>query len=137
MSPILVYFGRCQEGLEWIAKAKRLNPFPPALYHWYHALAFYSVHDYKQAINSIKTIRSITPRFHAYLAACYAQQDMMNDARAEMSEFLGALQKEFLESNIDPTTIALGQVSEWAKRYRIPSDREHFLVGLRKAGLPE
>ncbi len=137
MAPILVYFGRCQEGLDWIAKAKRLNPFPPPLYHWWHALALYSIHDYEQAINTIKITGRINRRARAYLAACYAQLNSMNEANAEMEKFLDDSRSVLRESGNDPIATVLEQVSEWANRYRVPSDREHFLDGLRKAGLPE
>jgi adenylate cyclase len=137
MAPFLVYTGRCEEGLESIARAKRLNPFPPRLYHFYHGLALYSAHDYEQAISTFKAIRVISRRGHAYLAACYAQLNMSDEARLEMADFLDASREEFHESGNDPMTATLEQVSEWADRYRIPSDREHFLDGLSKAGLPE
>ena len=44
---ILVYWGRWREALTWMDTAKRLNPLPPNLYHWYHALALYSGREYE------------------------------------------------------------------------------------------
>ena len=54
---ILVYWGRWREALTWIDRAERLNPLPPNLYHWYHALALYSGHDYEQAVKVLKQMR--------------------------------------------------------------------------------
>jgi tetratricopeptide (TPR) repeat protein len=134
MVPYLVYSGRYEEGLDFITRAKRLNPFSPRLYHFYHALALYSAHDYEQAISNIKSIREISRRARVFLAACYAQLEKIDDARSEFKNFLDASRNEFQESGYDTKTAIQDQISEWTNRYRIPSDREHFLDGLRKAG---
>jgi hypothetical protein len=80
---------------------------------------------------------AINRRAQAYLAACYAQMNSMNEAKAEMEKFLGHSQGDGRESGDDSIAATLENVSEWADRYRVPSDREHFLEGLSKAGLPE
>ena len=61
----------------------------------------------------------------------------MNEANAEMEKFLDDSRSVLRESGNDPIATVLEQVSEWANRYRVPSGREHFLDGLRKAGFPE
>ena len=68
---ILVYWGRWREALTWMDTAKRLNPLPPNLYHWYHALALYSAREYEQAIKVLKQMRSSDRWSHCLLAACY------------------------------------------------------------------
>ena len=122
---ILVYWGRWQESLTWIDAAKRLNPLPPNLYHWYHALALYSGREYEQAIRALKEMRSLDRWSHGLLAACYAQISRPDDARAEMDAF------------IDERARALDLALSRADRYRNTLDREHFLDGLRKAGLTD
>ena len=133
---ILVYFGRVDEGRDWIAKAMRLNPFPPRWYHWYQALACYSARDYDQAVGAIKQIRPLDRWFHAYLAACYAQMDRMEEARAEIAVFVKARQRELLEARSEPLRAqTLDLALERASRYRNKADRDHLLDGLRRAGL--
>src|SRR5207247_9023807 len=56
---ILVYWGRWREALIWIGTAKRLNPFPPNLYHWYDALALYSGREYERAVKTLMEARSL------------------------------------------------------------------------------
>ena len=134
---ILVYWARVDEALEWIAVAKRLNPFCPSQYHWYQALAFYSAREYEQAVTAIKEIRSLDRWYRGLLAACYGQMGRISDARTEAELFVKARQRE-LEERGEPlprATLDLALVR--ADRYRNPSDREHFLDGLRKAGLLE
>jgi Tfp pilus assembly protein PilF len=134
---ILVYWGRVDEALEWIAVAKRLNPFPPTQYHWYQALAFYSAREYEQAALAIKEAQVLEGYYRGLLAACYGQMGRVSEARAEAEVFVKDRQRE-LEERGEPVPrntldLALGR----ADRYRVPSDREHFLDGLRKAGLVE
>ncbi|WP_342729186.1 winged helix-turn-helix domain-containing tetratricopeptide repeat protein [Bradyrhizobium sp. B097] len=132
---ILVYWGRWREALMWIGTAKRLNPFPPNLYHWYHALALYSGREYEQAVKAVMEARSFDRWSHGLLAACYAQMGRLGEAQAEADAFVSQRCRELnANGNIAPArTLDLAQAR--AERYRNPSDREHFLDGLRKAGL--
>ncbi len=134
---ILVYFGRIEEGREWIAKAMRLNPFPPGWYHWYQALSFFSSREYEKTIRAFKEIRSLDRWGHAYLAACNAHLNRMDEARAEIAIFIETRQRE-LQARGDPlpaNTLDLARAR--ANRYRTEADQNHLLDGLRKAGLTE
>jgi TolB-like protein/Tfp pilus assembly protein PilF len=132
---ILVYWGRWREALSWMDTAKRLNPLPPNLYHWYHALALYSGREYEQAIRALKEIRSLDRWSHGLLAASYAQLGRFDEARLELDAFIGDRERELKEPHEDLRLSPLALALSRADRYRNPSDREHFLDGLRKAGL--
>lgn len=131
---ILVYWGRWREALMWIGTAKRLNPFPPNLYHWYHALALYSGREYEQAVKAVMEARSFDRWSHGLLAACYAQMGRLGEAQAEADAFVSQRCRELnaIGNTAPARTLDLAQAR--AERYRNPSDREHFLDGLRKAG---
>jgi tetratricopeptide (TPR) repeat protein len=132
---ILVYWGRWQEALTWIGTAKRLNPFPPNLYHWYHALALYSARRYEDSIGVLKEGRALDRWAHALLAACYAQIDRPSEAHSEAQAFVRERCRELSENGEALPVHTLDLVRARADRYRNPNDREHFLDGLRKAGL--
>jgi TolB-like protein/Flp pilus assembly protein TadD len=132
---ILVYWGRWREALGWIGAAKRLNPFPPNLYHWYHALALYSGQEYEQAIMALLEARSLDRWSHGLLAACYAQMGRLDEARSEADIFVRERYREMNASGTIPPANTLDLVRVRAERYRNPLDRDHFLDGLRKAGL--
>ncbi|WP_246788514.1 winged helix-turn-helix domain-containing protein [Bradyrhizobium sp. CCBAU 53421] len=131
---ILVYWGRWREALVWIATAKRLNPFPPNLYHWYHALALYSGREYEQAVKAVMEARSFDRWSHGLLAACYAQMGRLGEAQAEADAFVSQRCRELNAIGNAVPTKTLDLARARAERYRNPSDREHFLDGLRKAG---
>ena len=131
---ILVYWGRWREALMWIGTAKRLNPFPPNLYHWYHALALYSGREYEQAVKAVMEARSFDRWSHGLLAACYAQMGRLGEAQAEADAFVSQRCRELnaIGNTAPARTLDLAQAR--AERYRNPSDRGHFHDGLRKAG---
>jgi hypothetical protein len=124
-----VRFDRPKNRAEW------LNPLPPNLYHWYHALALYSGHDYEQAVKVLKQMRSPDRWSHCLLAACYAQTGQLDEARSELEIFISEREHELKERGETPPRNRLELALSRAERYRNPSDREHFLDGLRKAGL--
>ncbi|PAY05096.1 hypothetical protein CK489_31380 [Bradyrhizobium sp. UFLA03-84] len=132
---ILVYWGRWREALTWIGTAKRLNPFPPNLYHWYHALALYSGRDYEQAVKAVMEARSFDRWSHGLLAACYAQMGRLGEAQAEAETFVSQRCRELHANGHAAPARTLDLARARADRYRNPCDREHFLDGLRKAGL--
>jgi tetratricopeptide (TPR) repeat protein len=131
---VLTYFGRLEEGLDWITKAKRLNPFPPPNYHWYHGLALYLGHDFDQAIQTIKQIRILDRWHHGLLAMCYGQLDRKDEASTEIELFLKAPERQVEGSGTPSPTEIRDLVYERANRYRIETDRDYILEGLRKAG---
>ncbi|MGF6309915.1 TolB-like protein/Tfp pilus assembly protein PilF [Bradyrhizobium sp. i1.8.4] len=132
---ILVYWGRWREALTWIGSAKRLNPFPPNLYHWYHALALYSGRAYQPAIKALMEARSFDRWTHGLLAACHAQMGRLAEAQFEADAFVSERRRELSAHGEAVPAKTLDFVRARAERYRDPSDREHFLDGLRKAGL--
>lgn len=132
---ILVYWGRWREALDWIETAKRLNPFPPNLYHWYHALALYAGHRHQDAIEALKQARSLHCWSHGLLAACYAQIGKRAEARSELSRFIRERYLELQETGEPAPINELDLARDRANRYRKVDDRKHFLDGLRKAGL--
>jgi adenylate cyclase len=133
---MLVYFGRWEEALDWSTKAKRLNPFPPPNYHWYHAIASYSAREYGQAISAVKQTRVLDRWHHGMLAMCYAQLGRMDEAGTEIALFSESPQRDVMVAGDPLPTDILDLVLERVNRYRIEADRDHFLDGLRKAGLP-
>ena len=134
---VLVYLGRWEEALEWINKAKRLNPFHPEYYDWYRALVLYSAHQYEQAVKAIKEMMNLDRWHHAYLAACLGQLGRLEEAREEATMFINIREKELVERGEPVPASALDLALERADRYRNQDDRDHFLDGLRKAGFPE
>ncbi|MGY3149364.1 TolB-like protein/Tfp pilus assembly protein PilF [Bradyrhizobium sp. USDA 3397] len=132
---VLVYWGRWREALTWIDTAKRLNPLPPNIYHWYHALALYSAREYEQAIRALREIRTLDRWSHGLLAACYGQIDRLDEARTELDAFIGERERELRKRGEALPLSRLDLVLLRADRYRDHLDREHFLEGLRKAGL--
>src|ERR1051326_890814 len=108
---------------------------PPNLYHWYHALALYSAHRYGDSIGVLREARAPDRWAHALLAACYAQIDRLSEARSEAQAFVRERCRELSEIGEAWPANTLELVRTRADRYRNPDDREHFLDGLRKAGL--
>jgi tetratricopeptide (TPR) repeat protein len=132
---ILVYWGRWREALMWIGTAKRLNPFPPNLYHWYHALALYSGRRYGEAIAILRQARAFHCWSHGLLASCHAQLGMYKEARSALNAFVRERHLE-LRQNGQPVPINDLELARLrADRYRRAGERKHFIDGLCKAGL--
>jgi adenylate cyclase len=128
MGNLLVAMGRFSEALDWFRKAVRLSPLHPAWYLYGIAEAHYGARQYEEAIGPLRTAVNrfptfVTPRRH--LAAAYAQLGRLDEAKAEIAEIL----------QLDPS-VCLALYRE-RLRYEKVEDLEHYLDGLRKAGLPQ
>jgi tetratricopeptide (TPR) repeat protein len=128
MGSLLIAMGRFAEALDWYQKAVRLNPFHPAWYLYGIAEAHYGARQYDEAIAPLRAAINrfpafITPRRH--LAATLAQMGRLDEARAEID----AIRK------LDPS-LGLAMYRQ-RLNYEKKENLEHYLDGLRKAGLPE
>ena len=128
MGNLLISLGRFSDALDWFQKAERLSPLHPAWYLYGIGEAYYGARQYEQAIAPLQTAinrfpKFVTPRRH--LAAVYAQLGRMEEARIEISEI----------RKLDPL-VCIALYRERIK-YKNSEDLDHYLDGLRKAGLQE
>ncbi|WP_132955218.1 winged helix-turn-helix domain-containing tetratricopeptide repeat protein [Rhizobium sp. BK251] len=125
LSDIAVLAGRVDEGLEHIAKAFRLNPFPASWYYLALGQAQYAAGDYEAAVETLRRDETYRTSSRRFLAASLAQLGRLDEARAEA--------ELFLVGNPHFTT------SHWAatEPFRDAATLKHFVDGFRKAGLPE
>jgi len=122
---LLTWLGRPTEGIEWIRRAMRLNPYHPERF-WNHlGRAQYTGRCYADAIGSFSRLTKPDHTHHAFLAAASAQLGNQVSAAAHAREVL-ARQENFTVGAFLQTL-----------HYQQPSDTEHVRAGLLKAGLPD
>jgi TolB-like protein/Flp pilus assembly protein TadD len=120
----LAIVGRAEEGIGMIRHAMRLNPFHPDWYWDNLATAQYTARRYEEALDSNRQSGGRASfRCIARMAACYAQLGQLDEARERAAEVL----------RMKPNFHLLSQTLH----HKNPADAEHWLEGMRKAGLPE
>jgi len=122
---IATWLGQAEEGIDWIKKAMRLNPYHPARFWSHLARAFFVVRRYGEAAEAVQRIA--TPdHFHlALLAACYAGMGNESAAGEQVREVLKRKPDFSVERDYLPTL-----------HYKRESDLAHHRESLLKAGLP-
>ncbi|MFW6028356.1 MAG: adenylate/guanylate cyclase domain-containing protein [bacterium] len=122
---LLTWLGNPGEGVEWIRKSCRLDPFGVPVRSHLLGRALYGCGAYAEAVTAYQ--QKSPPRYGnlADMAACHAQIGD-EDAAAESVRAVLALKPGFT-------------ISSYVARlpYRHSADRDHLVDGLRKAGLPD
>jgi adenylate cyclase len=125
---ILTYAGRHEEGVQFCEQALRLNPIPPAWYFRALGIACSGAKRYDEAIAAFKKSLQGAPKdiiTHEALAVAYSWAGRLEEAHAQSAEILRINPKYSIEQR------AMRGI------YRSQADRERYVDGLRKAGLPE
>jgi adenylate cyclase len=121
---LLTWSGRAEEGIDWIRKAMRLNPYHPERF-WNHlGRAYYCAERYAEAAEAFSRITRPDHNHHAFLAATFAQIGDAVAASAHVSEVLKRAPEFSVESYLA------------TQHYRRGTDRQRHEAGLLKAGLP-
>jgi adenylate cyclase len=121
---ILTWLGQPDEGIDWIKKAMRLNPYHPERF-WHHlGRAHFVARRYQEAIEALQRISAPDHSVYALLAACYGHAGNEPAARDSVREALRRQPELTVETHL--TTL----------HYKREADREHHREGLLKAGLP-
>jgi len=120
---ILTWLGRAEEGIEWIRRAMRLNPYHPERFWSHLGRAQYTARLYGHAIESFSKLIEPDYAHHAFLAAASAQLGNRVAAAAHAGEVLKRQPAFTVESYLKKL------------HYRQSSDTEHVGDGLLKAGL--
>ncbi len=119
---ILTWLGQPEEGITWIRKAMRLNPYHPERFWSHLGRACFAARRYAEAIDAIKRITTPDHTHHAMLAASYARLGDSGAAqervRLTLAQAPGFRVDEYLAT----------------LHYRHGRDREHHRDSLLKAG---
>ena len=89
MADALAHSGRSDEAITLLEKAMRLNPFYPDQYLWHLGGAYYNLHRYEEAIETLQSMQNPTEG-RRLLAASYAQLGRMEEARGHARKVLEA-----------------------------------------------
>ena len=124
MGYLLVQRGRPDEGLVWIERAMRLNPFHPPWYHAQLAAALYSLRRFADVVKAIKRLPDIGG-WSFRLAASYGQLGLEREAARERDRILAEMPDFTVDGFIAGTVLLEHE-----------GDRDLLREGLLKAGLP-
>ena len=121
---LLTWLGRPEEGIDWIKKAMRLNPYHPERFWSHLGRACYCAEKYAEAAEAFSRITRPDHTHHAFLAATFAQMGSAVAAAAHAAEVLKR----------EPTFSVAGYLT--TQHYKREVDRLRHETGLIKAGLP-
>ncbi len=129
------FLGEAGKAVETAETALRLDPHRPDWYSALLGLAYFVKRDYPAAIKAMEQEPQAMCDTRAYLAAAHALAGNDKDAKHHSREFL-----RFCASHLggDPAS-EIHRYMTWlvdSNAYRRVEDRDHFLLGLRSAGLP-
>jgi len=121
---VLTWIGQAEQGIEWIQKAMRLNPYHPERFWSHLGRAYFVARRYGEAVKAFQRISRADHSHLAFLAACHAQ---LGDAAAAKDAAQEVLQRapDFSIERFIAT-----------QHYKHESDREHHRAALLKAQLP-
>jgi len=124
LADLTVWDGRPEEAIECARKAFRLNPFPPEVYYWLLAYSQYAASRYQDGVETLAHDAALGPGSLRILASCLAQLGRTDEALAATQRYLAVLPRF--------------SASAWGRtqHFRHDKDRQHFIAGYLKAGLP-
>jgi len=122
---MLTWLGKAEEGISWILKAMRLNPFHPERF-WNHlGRAYFVAKRYQDAIGAFRRIATPDQYHFAFMAATEAKLGNMAAAAQYVKEVL--------------TRNPAFSITDYAEtlHYKRAEDLEHHREALLAAGLPK
>ena len=121
---VLTWIGQADQGIEWMQKAMRLNPYHPERFWSHLGRAYFVARRYPEAVKAFQRISRPDHSHLAFLAACHAQLGDAAAAEGAAQEVLRRAPDFSIERFIA------------TQHYKHESDREHHRAALRKAQLP-
>jgi TolB-like protein/Tfp pilus assembly protein PilF len=124
LGEVKTYEGSAVEAIDHTRRAFSLNPHPPGWYYWYLGFIEYAAGQYEDAVKTLGR-EGIPSGSQRILAASLAQLGRLEEATSEATRFLAA----------HPGF----SIKQWANTqpFQRPTDRQHFIDGYLKAGLPQ
>jgi len=134
MSRCEVLSGNPKRAIERINEASRYNPF--GKYNWSLVHVYYAMQRYDEAKLMMRAIQNPAAIMIIGMAAVYAQTGNIKEARALVVTYIAIAEEKLSSAGAPlPQSWLDFVVERWP--FKRPEDKEHFLDGLRKAGVPE
>ena len=121
---VLTWIGQAEQGIEWIQKAMRLNPYHPERFWGHLGRAYFVARRYDEAVKAFQRINRADYSHFAFIAACHARLGDAAAAKGAAEEVLQRAPEFSIERFIR------------TQHYKNESDRQHHREALVKAGLP-
>ena len=128
-----VNMGNPEQAVERVNQACRLNPF--GNFNWYLGQAYYSGRRYEEAIHALESLRNPVAFVRSWLVAGLAQAGKENEAKRAAGEFVTTAETELAGIGV-PIPRSWTEFISARCPFKHDADLQHFLDGLRKAGLP-
>ena len=123
----LIHWGRTKEGMEYLKRIIRLDPFHPAACQTFLGNAYYQARRYEEALENLRAAARRLPNFrptYVWLAASAGQLGLDEEAHKATTIVLQR----------DPVFT----IRNWLELHQFTqADADHVAEGLRKAHLPE
>src|SRR5262249_22579826 len=121
------YAGHPEEAIDLIERGMRLSPTDPRLFLSLHALAgaYYQAHQYHEAVEAGRRSWTLNRSWTVglrYVVAGLGQLGRLEEAAAALAEL----------QRIEDLAYVIGVFRLY---YQQPEDVDHFIEGLRKAGM--
>ena len=123
MAWLAIYRGRPADGLDWMSKALRLNPYPPSWFYTSQAMVLYGLHRYEETAAILARGTNPDAWELVYLLAAYGHLGRLAEARAHDAQFR--------EQRPDRSLLEVAAIEP----YENAADLDHLLSGLRRAGV--
>jgi TolB-like protein/Tfp pilus assembly protein PilF len=130
----LTAIGQPDAAIEQVDLAKRHNPFNLSWVPWVQGITLFTARRYREAIDVFNQIPEPINEFRGWLAASYAQEGRLIEARRSLDEFLRVAKRDMVAYPGD-------RLKDWepywhaAIEYRDQRDFDHLFSALRTAGL--
>jgi len=121
---LLTWLGRPEEGIDWIKRAMRLNPYHPERFWSHLGRACYCAEKFAEAAEAFSRITRPDYTHHAFLAATLARMGDAVAAAAHAAEVL----------KCEPKFSVAAYLA--TQHYKREVDRKRHEAGLLMAGLP-
>jgi adenylate cyclase len=121
---LMTWLGRADEGVDWILKAMRLNPYHPERFWGHLGRAYFVAHRYPEAIAAFQHVAAPELYHEAFFAACRARLGDAPAAQAHAQRVLALVPRFSIERYLDTTM-----------HYQQSADRVHHRESLQLSGL--
>ena len=121
---LLTWIGQAEQGIEWIQRAMRLNPYHPERFWGHLGRAYFAARRYDEAVKAFLRISRADHVHWTFLAACHAQLGEAESARCAAQEVLQRAPDFSIQRFVA------------TQHYKHQGDRELLRAALVKAQLP-